>query len=290
MVSGNGTASKNTRLNVDKSNIDKIIFITVNYNNAKHTLKYIKSVNELSLTGKMIEIIIIDNHSGIEDYLAIEDATKKTGNIQLIRNKENIGYFKALNIGISGVVNKKNCILIIGNNDIEFRNDFLIFLNKIKYDCKTLVLAPNVITKNGFHQNPHAIRKITSFRKIGYGIYFKHYYIGRLLYWLMQQFKKIINTKRYNKYNQEQFIFMGIGACYVLTEHFFNFFSKLDDRVFLWGEEALLTGQITTVGGRMLYHPDIVVYHDESSSICKLPTRQAYNITQQSYKIYSKYL
>jgi GT2 family glycosyltransferase len=290
MVSGNGTTSKNTQLRVDKSNKERIIFIAVNYNSAKHTLKYIESVNELTLNDKIIEIIIIDNHSELEDYLIIKNATKKAMNVKLIKNNENVGYFKGLNVGISSVVSKKNSVLIIGNNDIEFRKDFLISLNKIEYDCKTLILAPNVITKNGFHQNPHSIKKVTTFRKIGYKIYYKNYYIGRLLYWLMQQFKKVKHTKIYNEYNQEQFIHMGIGACYVLTEHFFNFFSKIDDRVFLWGEEALLAGQIATVGGRMLYNPNIVVYHDENVSISKLPTRQVYNITKQSYKIYSKYL
>ena len=80
----------------------KIFFIAVNYNNYKYTLKYIESVNKLALIDNITEIIIVDNASELNDFLKVKNAIQKIGkgNIKLIRNKENLGYFKALNVGI----------------------------------------------------------------------------------------------------------------------------------------------------------------------------------------------
>ena len=83
---------------------------------------------------------------------------------------------------------------------------------------------------------------------------------------------------------------MGFGACYILTENFFKYFNVLDDRVFLWGEEALLAGQVASVGGKILYDPTIIVQHNESGSVAIIPSKQTYRITRQSYRIYSRYL
>lgn len=91
-------------------------------------------------------------------------------------------------------------------------------------------------------------------------------------------------------FQKEMYIYSGIGACYILTENFFNHYSKLDDRVFMWGEEALLAGQVAAANGKMLYHPDLIVHHEENASVKNIPWRATYNITRESYKIYKDYL
>jgi GT2 family glycosyltransferase len=82
----------------------------------------------------------------------------------------------------------------------------------------------------------------------------------------------------------------GIGACYVLTPRFFDHHKKLDDRVFLWGEEALLSNQVESVGGCTLYDPEIKITHCESASVRFIEKRARYEIVKASYKIYKKFL
>ena len=83
---------------------------------------------------------------------------------------------------------------------------------------------------------------------------------------------------------------MGIGALYVLTPNFFNHFDKLWEDVFLYGEEAILTGQVNSVNGKIWYEPSLKCNHDESASTSKIGTKKKYKIIQNSYKIYKKYL
>jgi len=273
-----------------------IYFITVNFNNANYTLKYIESIMKLAPSSFRVDVTIVDNASDREDYDKLERERSEWRNVRLIRNANNLGYFRALNIGITSLdrenqgKGKKGSLFVVGNNDIEFQKDFLSELEKIRYDDRTLVLAPDVVTWDGYHQNPHCIQRVSTLRKVGYKLYFMNYTFGRFIYWLMQKKKRIKYNKIKIEHSIERYIHMGIGACYILTEHFFKYYDKLDESVFLWGEEALLAGQVNVVGGKTLYNPNIVVYHSEGKTIGKIPTKKIYQISRESYKIYSKYL
>lgn len=58
----------------------------------------------------------------------------------------------------------------------------------------------------------------------------------------------------------------------------------------MWGEEALLSNQVQSVNGKILYVPKLVVEHFESGTVKKMLTRNKYEIVRQSYKIYREYL
>lgn len=265
-------------------------FIAVNYNSSIHTIKYLDSIEILIKHDKSkIKIIIVDNASSLEDFKVIENNISMRTNIELIRNKENIGYFRALNVGLS-IINEKEAFIVIGNNDIEFEKDFLVKLNKIHYEDEVLVIAPNVITKDGYHQNPHCLKRLSVFRKTGYKIYYLNYYLGQMIFWMVQKIKKPKSAQREEDWNRKRVIHMGIGACYILTENFFKYFTMLDNRIFLWGEEALLAGQVLSVHGKILYDPTIIVHHNENGSVAAIPSKQSFIIAKRSHKIYSKYL
>lgn len=273
-----------------RSDIKKYIFVTVNYNNHLYTLKYVESIRKLSAHSSAVEIIIVDNNSIPSDYHALEVAVKEVCGITLLRGEKNIGYFGGLNRGLDQIQDKFGKIIIVGNNDLEFEAGFLSHLEKIIYDDKTFALAPNVITANGYHQNPHCVHRVSAFRKLGYRIYFLNYYVGQFIYQMTQRYKRTRYPHNNNACEKQIYIYMGIGACYVLTEHFFEHCEKLDDRVFLWGEEALFAGQVAAAGGKILYDPSIIIYHNENTTVSKIPSRQSYKIQQRSFKIYSKYL
>lgn len=257
-------------------------------------MKFIESIQALD-TCANIHVIIIDNNSCDAERLALNSA--QSNNIVIINHTENCGYFKALNLGIKYVFDKyvslnnlSDVSIIVGNNDLEFDRQFIYILDSVEPSNDTMVIAPNVITRDGYNQNPHCVSPVSFFRKCGYRLYFTNYYFGQLIYRLTQIYKGIKGPRKNQHASTTQFIYMGIGACYILTENFFKKFSRLDDRVFLWGEEALLAGQVASVGGRILYEPNLVVYHNENTSVSKIPSKQAYNILKKSYKIYSRYL
>lgn len=83
---------------------------------------------------------------------------------------------------------------------------------------------------------------------------------------------------------------MGIGSLYILTENFFQHYKKLSEEVFLYGEEAILAGQLAAKNGKTLYDPSLVCYHNESTTTSRINSKRIYYFMQESYKKYRKYL
>lgn len=272
--------------------MNRFIFIAVNYNGSNFTLDYIDSINKLNLeeTDK-IEIIIVDNNSDSNDQKKLEENCRNIYNVSIIRLKENLGYFRGLNQGIKTVDKDHNTMLVIGNNDLTFDKNFILNLKRVNFDNNVLVIAPNIITKEGRQQNPHVVDKVSLIEKVKARIYFSNYYVGQTFRFINQIIKGCINKPVVLQNNYKQLkIKRGIGACYLLTPNFFETFDELDDRVFMWGEEALLSNQVESVEGTTLYDPTIIIHHHESASVSSIQSKNKYYMVKESYNIYRKYL
>lgn len=265
----------------------KIAFICVNYNNSKITQEYIANVLDIKKKYD-IKIIVIDNASKQSDVEELSNYINNLNNdnVVLLKSEINLGYFRGLNLGIKwGLNNGYNEYQIVGNNDLTFFPDFLSNLEKLTTAKHDLVLAPDVITNQGIHENPHVIKKMRFLRKLKQEIYFKNYYLAKLINMLYSAERKPKEFDPIGKY-----IYMGIGALYILTPSFFKYFDKLWEDVFLYGEEAIFAGQIASVNGKIWYEPSLKCNHNESATTSKMESNSKYKIIQRSFKIYKKYL
>lgn len=267
----------------------KIPFICVNYNSREETIKYINNVLLLDTNNNAV-VIVIDNSPTDESFNILKkyvndhniDREKVT-----ILKKENRGYFQGLNDGIEFAQEKgiKDTFFVVGNNDITFDENFIPNLLSYKIDERDLVVAPDIVTTEGSHENPHVVEKMSFLRILKYDVFFSNYFVANLL-------GKIKSTERSFKPHDpvKRKIYMGIGALYILTPNFFKHFQKLSEEVFLYGEEAVLTGQVNSVNGNIIYDPSLICYHNESSTTSKMNSKHKYKIVQKSYKTYRKYL
>lgn len=270
----------------------KFFFIAVNYNGSDFTREYIESINAIKFNAEdSVNVVIVDNNSNGDEKDKLATFDKRYSNLTILWSPHNVGYFKGLNKGIESIQKDENTILIVGNNDLTFDERFLVNLKKIDYPEDVLVIAPNIITKEGRQQNPHVVKEVSKIEKIKVAIYNSNYYLGQTLRFINQAIRKFRNkpVSLQNNYGQMK-IKRGIGACYVLTSKFFKHFTKIDDRVFMWGEEALLSNQIESVGGATLYDPTIIITHHESASVKSIQSKKKYHMVRESYKIYRKYL
>ena len=264
----------------------KVAFICVNYNNSKYTLDYISSLNKSSI--HEFEIIVVDNNSSEIDLVKL---LKSKLNFKLIKSKTNLGYFKGLNLGLDSIENKDEYdYTVIGNNDLTFENNFLNKLESLELSDDILAIAPNIITLDGVHQNPHVLKRFSKLVKFFHHAYFSNYFIGQLIFKLSDFYKskKRIRDRKGNNTSKE--IFMGYGACYILTPAFFKHYNCLDAPVFLMGEEAIFSNQIHKAKGKVYYFPELKLTHKDHASIGRMPSKTLYTISQKSFKIYSKYL
>lgn len=269
----------------------KTAFICVNYNNSKITQEYIKNVLEIKKDYE-VKIIVVDNASQEND---IHDLSKyiedlKNDDVVLLKSNTNLGYFKGLNLGLNYIDKLEYDYVIIGNNDIVFDDSFFVSLKSKNINKKVFVIAPNIIRLDGVHQNPHIVNKFSRIQNVYRKIYFSNYYIGFLIQFFYNSFRSnLIKEDRVNN-DKEHEILMGYGACYILTKYFFITFKELDAPVFLMGEEGILANQVLNGKGVTLYCPDLIVNHQDHSSIGKVPSKTLYKFSQDSYKYYLKNL
>lgn len=271
-------------------------FICVNYNGASFCHSLCDSLNKMIVPeNSLVRLIVVDNDSESEDKCFLKKIKSDVVEVEILELSDNIGYFPAMNHGIKFAIDNGKGFIVIGNNDLRYHESFIENLLKLKIDDKVMVVSPDVVTLDGVHQNPLATSKLSRFQLLIEDVYYSNYYVSKFLKFLKRSSLRVLNIRNIpikpSLYISEQIIIeRGIGACYFLTENFFKFYHRLDDRVFMWGEEALLSNQVQKAEGVILYAPSLVVEHFESGTVSKMLTKTKYDIVRKSYKIYREYL
>ena len=269
----------------------KAKFVTVNFNNSGETIKFIESVSKFASADLYFEIVIVDNLSEKSDLNLLQEYVYSCDlSVNLIVSDENLGYFGGLNCGLSFSDNSAFDYVLVGNNDVVFRDDFIEVLSASYFDDDIMVVSPDIVNNSGVHENPQLENRASLAMKLAFKAYFSAYFMSILVFNLSKILKKLRLRKAFHQPISSRVIYQGSGAFYILTKSFFKYYNLLDDRVFLWGEERLLANQVVERNAKTYYFSDLVVYHNESSSTSKLPSRRSWQINQKSYSIYKNYM
>ncbi|HIF9327279.1 TPA: glycosyltransferase family 2 protein [Photobacterium damselae] len=266
--------------------------ITVNYETSEETIGMIKSIkNSVGDFFEKCNIVIVDNNSSsleIDKLNNIEESNDLF-DVKVIKLNDNIGYFPALNVGLNSVDNKYGeNITIICNNDLIYDVSFFEKLSKCKFSDEVYAIAPSVKTINSIYQNPSMANKPSKARMFMYELYYSNYIVGKILLNTWRSMGLGIDSST-RKDLKERYIFIGIGAIYILTSNFFKNNDKLDYDLFLYGEEAFFSQQVHHSNGQILYKPSLEVLHLESISTKKIPSKKNYLLNKLAFKNYKKY-
>lgn len=271
-------------------NIPKLAFVCVNFNNASYTKRFCDSLERQSGRDSqfLIECIIVDNSTDTEDSKILIGVAEERPWIRCLQAPNNMGYFGGLNYGLQHAPLDDYCYVIICNNDLTFEVSFCQELCSKNYDSQIYAICPDVITKDGVHQNPHLLKRMGWWRRLQLDVYFAHYYFAYILL-------ETLRVVRPQKSSPQQPVsgcelHMGIGACYILTRSFLNQFTQLHYPHFLYGEEAYFSNQIHSVGGVLWFDPVLRLHHAESATLSKVPKRMSYEFAREGYSSYKKML
>lgn len=259
----------------------KIAWITVNYNQERYLEEWYFSIARQSVVESQ-DIFVVDNS---DTYIPEEV------DIQLFKPKENLGYFGGFNYCIDRIEPAKYDFVILSNPDVTFAPDFIQSLQQalnIQPQNQTMVIAPRITLDSGIEQNPNMTNSVSKARKAYYELLFSSYYCFIVLGGL----SKIIKLARPKKplENNSRTIYMAHGACFIATPFFFKKCSRLDQRVFLWGEEALLMHQVAQNGGEIRFEPSLRVFHHEHTATSKITSKNRFKMMKKSYRLYRDFL
>jgi len=269
----------------------KLSYICTNYNNSTYTRTAIETL--LCDSHHNYAVIVVDNNSDTKNVDILRSIESENSCVEVVYLKENIGYFRGLNVGINLL--RKNHPSItwaaIGNNDLQFPDDFATNIenNLVRFSVWP-VISPDIITLDGEHQNPHVIEKISPIREFFYDAYYFNYYLGIVLKKLASITSFISDRTDEHHWRIAQPIYQGHGSCYIITPKFFDLFEELWAPTFIGAEEFFLSKQLSDSGYKIFYDPCVQVTHCWHASLETLPNRRRWELFKNAHREYRKHV
>lgn len=266
-----------------------VCVIMVNYNNSQLSCNCCDSLLKQKQYADMT-IIVVDNNSRKEEQDILKSYLQGKEQLEGLYLDDNIGYFPAMAKGQELAYSKgiNYDYMIVANNDLIYESNFMEVLSKQKFEKSVMVVSPDIIRMDGIHQNPHFIHRISPMRKFLYRFYYSNWYVALALTYIQRMFnmKRMENNKP--GFEKSQYIYMGFGACFILTKQYMQAIGYLDTTTFLMGEEQFLTIQVEKKNGRIYYDSSLKVHHMDSATFKQMPSRFGYEWGRKSYNIYKK--
>jgi len=272
--------------------MNKILFITVNYQNTKVTKNFIKSFENLELKERA-SIIIVDNGSSNESKNALKEIINKSKiDIKILFSTRNLYYWGGANFALKKLNLKINNFpdwIVICNNDIIFNQlDFIVKLQDYKSN-KYAVLAPSIISvKSKRNQNPHILHPISKLGRLYYKIFFINSVSGLFIYKLRIILKKILYNFSPNKTIKPTEIYAPHGSFMIFSKYFFNNGGWIDSNFEMFAEELTTAEIVKKLNMKIFFNPDFEVMHDEHSTSSVRNWRENFYLFKRAYSYYRK--
>jgi GT2 family glycosyltransferase len=273
----------------------RIGFVCTNYNNAALTRAFVASLFA-SPERDDLRVVVVDNASAPDDVAGIEALGAEYPRLDVVINDRNLGYFPGLNVGICHLRTRFPDVqhMVVGNNDLVFPEDFAERVRRHRdvFD-RWAVVAPDLVTPEGVHQNPHVHDPISRTRRLVWDVYHSSYAAAALIRKGVGLAGHLV-SRRENRpdsrlHEQAAPVEQGYGACYLLGPAFFREFNRLYAPTFLMQEEYFLYEQLKTIGQLTYYDPRFVVQHRGHATMGRVPGRALWAIARESHLEYKRF-
>jgi GT2 family glycosyltransferase len=232
-------------------------------------------------------LVIVDNCSTNGSGELLKNKYKNLENIHVIINSKNLGFAKGNNVGYLYAKKqlKSDFIILLNNDTIIKQENFLNNINEKYTDTNFHILGPDIVSlKDGLHQNPPKI-SISSISKVIVQI-LRFFVLLTLNYLCLEKiFRKIITRKSNhnivhcdNNHENEQYGVKLHGSCLIFSPEYVNRYDGLYDKTFMYMEEDILHFIANRDNLRVVYWPELRIYHKEDSST-------NYSITNNNKKL-----
>ena len=252
----------------------KIGIVILNYNSSKDT---IKSLNFLRQQQNVdLHIIVVDNCSQEQDRCIVEQECATLG-IEFIVSSENRGYSAGNNIGLRRAMEKGAKYSLVINPDVELldKNYLAKLVAVMEQDEDVVVAATDVVTPEGFHQNPFNPDRNW---KNSFG-------------WVKALFRtSTINSYEFvDNYKESHLCAKVSGCCLMLRMSFVVQIGYFDEYPFLYCEEPILSRQVELAGKKMFYLADTQAVHRHIKSEKGDPVKRIKHWQRSRIYFYRRY-
>lgn len=251
-----------------------IAFVLLHYNNMDVTRCAVNYICRLNTQDLHVFTVIVDNASPNGSGRKLEEEYSNSRDVFVLCNESNLGFAKGNNIGYQFAKQQCDCsFIIVMNSDVYIQD--VDFLQKIiSRKEKVELLAPDIITKNGSHQNPFRMqtisnRSLQSLCKYNYLMYHLYCHLLTGIFAIsVLAVKHKMCRKKDGMYQKEKRDIVPHGACVIFTE---SWIEKEEFAfvpiTFMYMEEDVLVEYIRQKNYHTLFCPELKVFHIEDASL-----------------------
>lgn len=235
----------------------KVAVVTVNYNTAEDTDTFLKSIDKVKKKDFTIDVFVVDN--GSKEVYKLPFHLKKD-NVTLIRSDENTGFSGGYNIGMKEALKRGADYILIVNNDTLADEDMLIKLIEVlESDPKIGLTVPKIYFAKGheFHKD--------RYKKDELGRVF--WYAGGHTDWAnVTSIHRGVDEVDNGQYDKTEPVDFATGCCMMFKREVLEKVGLLDDRYFLYYEDADLNERVKRGGYKVYYVPSAGLVHVNAAS------------------------
>ena len=256
--------------------------IIVTYNSAGQIRNCLQSILR-DAAGLETQIILIDNDSTDDTLAVITEAAEAQSpqysvQISIIKNRENVGFTRALN---QGMVQAAGAYLLVLNPDTEVKEGAIgILLAQLNQNRECGVAAPQLRNTNGTIQascRRFPQRSDVLFELLGLSYLFP-------------------KSKRFNRWKMGDFdhdsarsVEQPQGACLLFPRHVLDEIGLWDVRFPMFFSDVDWCKRVKQAGYDILFVPSAVVIHHQGSSIRQKRAQMIWTSHRSFYSYFKKY-
>lgn len=247
--------------------------IIVNYNDFLSTKNLIDNIKDYKIIDK---IVVVDNNSREEEINKLEALENKK--LKILYLKDNKGYSSAINEGSKYLIGEYGkCNIIVSNSDVIINKEKDIKELLKTFLDKNVAISSPVIIENKSLNRGWKRPKIKDDIIMNIPIIGKRYYKKKMLY----------KDDEYIKDTTE--VEVVSGCFFIIKSSILKEIGFLDENVFLYYEENILSKKIADLNKKIIVNNNILVIHNHSVTIDKNMNKiKKYKLQKQSQFYYEK--
>ena len=250
----------------------KIAYVVLHYMAGKDTIECAESIIKVaSQSQHEVKIIIVDNCSTNNSLNEIKNRFQGCPEVEIIVNDKNLGFAQGNNKGFyyAKHVYGADFIVMLNNDTVVSQMNFNEVLVDKFYSEQYYVLGPDIVTADGYHQNPGTkqswtLKELRIDRiKKKVRIFLSYIKIDKLLTKIRDKKSKVYRSTTLVGDVKNTILH---GACWIFSSLYVSKYDGICDKTFLYMEEDILKMYADYHGFLMMYTSDLQIYHKEDAA------------------------
>lgn len=248
----------------------QVAIVILHFLNKELTFQCLESVKKLSRKGFKLETVVVNNNPQ-ED---LKDLEKKFADFIFLKTGKNLGFTGGNNIGIRQALGSKADWIFLVNNDTILDKNLAVQLIKVgESDEKIGILGPKIYFAPGYEFHKERYKPSERGKVI--------WFAGGLIDWqnVLASHRGVdeVDKGQYDQQIETDFV---SGCAMLVKREVFEKIGLLDERYFLYWEDADFCQGAKKAGFKVIYAPQAKLWHANAGSSAVGGPLQDYYLTR----------